>query len=140
MQRISEGAVLDCTAHTFFRRFETTRQYPDEKADSRVRMKVQPPRTSAGNGEVKIQKIESLQSRDDEGSRRGRRDYFKCGRNLTIYLVAILRRNLGPMLSMTKRALMLGHQGSRLMGYLQGIVMSSSRPREGQGTLPRNAG
>ncbi|KAF6135967.1 hypothetical protein GIB67_006859 [Kingdonia uniflora] len=41
---------------------------------------------------------------------------------------------------MTKRALMLGHQGPRLMDYLQGIVMSSSRPRDGQGTLPRNAG
>ncbi|KAF6162725.1 hypothetical protein GIB67_028994 [Kingdonia uniflora] len=48
--------------------------------------------------------------------------------------------NLGPILPMTKRALMFGHQGPRLMGYLQGIVMSSPRPREGQGTLPRNAG
>ncbi|KAF6148686.1 hypothetical protein GIB67_003777, partial [Kingdonia uniflora] len=60
--------------------------------------------------------------------------------NLTIYLVAILRRNLGPILPMTKRALMLGHQGPRLIDYLQGIVMSSLRPREDQGTLPRNAG
>ncbi|KAF6146864.1 hypothetical protein GIB67_018517 [Kingdonia uniflora] len=60
--------------------------------------------------------------------------------NLTIYLVAILRRNLGPILPMTKRALMLGHQGPRLMDYQQGIVMSSPRPREGQGTLPSNAG
>ncbi|KAF6144549.1 hypothetical protein GIB67_024012 [Kingdonia uniflora] len=59
---------------------------------------------------------------------------------LTIYLVAILRRNLGPILPMTKRALMFGHQGPRLMDYLQGIVMSSPRPREGQGTLLRNAG
>ncbi|KAF6143201.1 hypothetical protein GIB67_035615 [Kingdonia uniflora] len=41
---------------------------------------------------------------------------------------------------MTKRALMLGHQGPQLMGYLQGIVMSSPKPKEGQGTLPRNVG
>ncbi|KAF6154157.1 hypothetical protein GIB67_016409 [Kingdonia uniflora] len=41
---------------------------------------------------------------------------------------------------MPKRALMLGHQGPRLMSYLRGIIMSSPRPREGQGTLPRNAG
>ncbi|KAF6141028.1 hypothetical protein GIB67_006473 [Kingdonia uniflora] len=60
--------------------------------------------------------------------------------NLTIYLVAILRRNLGPILPMTKIALMLGHQGPQVMGYLQGRVMSSPRPREGYGTLPRNAG
>ncbi|KAF6153495.1 hypothetical protein GIB67_027362 [Kingdonia uniflora] len=54
MQRISEGAMLECTAHTFFRRLETTGQYPDEKADSRVRMKVQSPRTSVGKGKVKV--------------------------------------------------------------------------------------
>ncbi|KAF6152844.1 hypothetical protein GIB67_025862 [Kingdonia uniflora] len=65
MQRFSEGAMLECTAHTFFRRFETKRQYPDEKADSRVG--------------IKMQKIESLQSRVEEGPRRGRRDYFKVG-------------------------------------------------------------
>ncbi|KAF6145562.1 hypothetical protein GIB67_037595 [Kingdonia uniflora] len=50
------------------------------------------------------------------------------------------RRNLGPNLPMTKRALLLGHLGSRLMGYLQGMVISSPWPREGQETLPRNAG
>ncbi|KAF6146466.1 hypothetical protein GIB67_037766, partial [Kingdonia uniflora] len=50
---------------------------------------------------------------------------------LIIHIVAILRRNLGPILPMTKRALMLGHQGPRLMDYLRGIVMSSPRPREG---------
>ncbi|KAF6134399.1 hypothetical protein GIB67_005791, partial [Kingdonia uniflora] len=49
---------------------------------------------------------------------------IECGKSL-----AILRRNLGPILPMTKRALMLGHQGPRLMDYLQGIVMSSPRPR-----------
>ncbi|KAF6155541.1 hypothetical protein GIB67_004535 [Kingdonia uniflora] len=79
MQRISEGAMLECTAHTFFRRFETKRQYPEEKADS-SRMKVRSLRTSVGMGEVKMQKIESLQSRVGDGPRRGRRDYFKCGR------------------------------------------------------------
>ncbi|KAF6173944.1 hypothetical protein GIB67_039895 [Kingdonia uniflora] len=52
MQRISKGAMLECTAHTFFRRFETKRQYPDEKADS-SRMKVRSLRTSVGMGEVK---------------------------------------------------------------------------------------
>ncbi|KAF6175829.1 hypothetical protein GIB67_003317 [Kingdonia uniflora] len=52
MQRISEGAMLGCTAHTFFRRFETKRQYPEEKADS-SRMKVRSLRTSVGMGEVK---------------------------------------------------------------------------------------
>ncbi|KAF6170590.1 hypothetical protein GIB67_025421 [Kingdonia uniflora] len=51
-------------------------------------------------------------------------ELIECGKSL-----AILRRNLGPILPMTKRALMLGHQGPRLMDYLQGIVMSSPRPR-----------
>ncbi|KAF6165540.1 hypothetical protein GIB67_015863 [Kingdonia uniflora] len=50
MQHISEGTMLECTAHTFFRRLETTGQYPDENADSRVRMKVQSLRTSIGKG------------------------------------------------------------------------------------------
>ncbi|KAF6172484.1 hypothetical protein GIB67_006997 [Kingdonia uniflora] len=52
MQRISEGAMLKRTAHTFFRRFKTKRQYPDEKADS-SRMKIQSPRASDGKGKVK---------------------------------------------------------------------------------------
>ncbi|KAF6154837.1 hypothetical protein GIB67_033866 [Kingdonia uniflora] len=56
-----------------------------------------------------------------------------------ISLIAILRRNLGPNLSMTKEALRLGHHGPRLMGYPQGMVMSSPWPREGQKTFPRNA-
>ncbi|KAF6152163.1 hypothetical protein GIB67_005809 [Kingdonia uniflora] len=54
MQRFSEGAMLECTAHTFFRRFETKRQYPEEKVDS-SRMKVRSLCTSVGMGEVKVQ-------------------------------------------------------------------------------------
>ncbi|KAF6175055.1 hypothetical protein GIB67_039603 [Kingdonia uniflora] len=83
-----EGALQQDAAHFrgrdarvhrpyfFLRRFETKRQYPEEKADS-SRMKVRSLRTSAGIGEVKMQKIESLQSRVGDGPRRGRRDYFK---------------------------------------------------------------
>ncbi|KAF6176569.1 hypothetical protein GIB67_034431 [Kingdonia uniflora] len=48
MQCISKGAILGSTAHTFIRRLKAAEQYPEEKVDSRVRMKVQSPRTSVG--------------------------------------------------------------------------------------------
>ncbi|KAF6146711.1 hypothetical protein GIB67_008997 [Kingdonia uniflora] len=41
---------------------------------------------------------------------------------------------------MTKRALMLGHQGPPLMDYLQGIVMSSPRPKGRLGDIVSQCG